>query len=166
MKLKILILTYTAPYKESARQKYDRKRTAFTKTVFSDRCSQTWVSTRFYFISYRVLGGYQTATASNGFVLLWRFDRVLEFLFNYYPCRTRVSQLNHIFQCSLSFVHREALTRCYCTRATIENTRKLQNKFVKSGLNRVSLVAHLILAGKPNIETSNYFFRQTVSTFL
>jgi hypothetical protein len=30
------MLTYTAPHKENTRQKYDRKRTAFTKAVFSD----------------------------------------------------------------------------------------------------------------------------------
>ncbi len=42
MKLKIPILTDTAPEKYNTREKYDRKRTAFTKAVFSDRLRQTY----------------------------------------------------------------------------------------------------------------------------
>ncbi len=52
MKLKIPILTYTAPEKENTRQKYDRKRTAFTKAVFSDRLRQTYTIVLHLIASY------------------------------------------------------------------------------------------------------------------
>ncbi len=40
--MKIVILTYTAPYKGNIREKYDHKRKSFTKALFNDRLRQPY----------------------------------------------------------------------------------------------------------------------------